>query len=139
MGPASPFALIFLILAFLGTAFGTLNAQQPQKLDAGSTMRAHMMLRQAYSDVKDHYYDPKFRDINLEADFKKSDAGLDVATSNSEAFRIIAAFLFALQDSHTFFIPPSRVSRMDRGFHMEMIGDACSVTQVRPGSDVRPS
>jgi Peptidase family S41 len=132
---ARPFARIALLFLFLDVAFVALNAQQPQKLDAGSTMRAHMMLRQAYSDVKDHYYDPKFRDVNLEANFKKSEAGLDLATSNSEAFRIIAAFLYALQDSHTFFIPPSRVSRMDRGFHMEMIGDGCFVTRIRPGSD----
>jgi carboxyl-terminal processing protease len=132
---ARPFVRVALLLAFLCAAFGTLSAQQPQKMDAASIMRAHMMLRQAYTDVKDHYYDPQFRGINLEANFKKSDAGLDVATSNSEAFRIIAAFLYALQDSHTFFIPPSRVSRMDRGFRMEMVGDACFITHVRPGSD----
>ncbi len=132
---ARPFARVAPLLAFLGTALGTLNAQQPQKLDSASVTRAHMMLRQAYSDVKDHYYDPKFRGLNLEANFQKSDAGLDVATSNGEAFRIIAAFLYALQDSHTFFLPPSRVSRMDRGFRMEMVGDACFVTHIRPGSD----
>jgi hypothetical protein len=132
---ASPFVGIVLFLGFLGTVSGTLNAQQPQKLDSASVMRAHMMLKQAYSDVKDHYYDPKFRNVNLEANFKTSDAGLDQATSNGEAFRIIAAFLYALQDSHTFFIPPARVSRMDRGFRMEMVGDACFVTHIRPGSD----
>ena len=135
MSLARPFARIALFLVLLGTGFVTLNAQQPQKLDAASIMRAHMMLRQAYSDVKDHYYNPKFRGLNLEVNFQKSDAGLNVATSNSEAFRIIAAFLYALQDSHTYFLPPTRVSRMDRGFGMEMVGDACFVTHIRPGSD----
>jgi PDZ domain len=60
---------------------------------------------------------------------------LNTAATNSEAFRIIAAFLAELQDSHTFFLPPSRVHHMDRGFHMEMIGEACFITRVRPGSE----
>ena len=68
---ARPFARVPLLLTFLGTTLVTLNGQQPQKLDSASVTRAHMMLRQAYSDVKDHYYDPKFRDVNLEANFRR--------------------------------------------------------------------
>ena len=129
--------LIALFVIFASGVFGSLNAQQqpPKKLDSTGITRAHMMLRQAHDDLKEHYYDPSYHGVDMEANYKKADEMLNSATSNSEAFRIIAAYLFTLQDSHTFFIPPMRVSQMDRGFHMEMVGDSCFITHVRPGTD----
>ena len=44
-------------------------AQQPPKLDSGDLSRAHMMLRQAYDDVKQNYYDPKYYGVDLEATY----------------------------------------------------------------------
>ena len=47
----------------------------------------------------------------------------------------VAAALDALNDSHTFFLPPSRPNHHDYGFQMQMIGDQGFVVRVRPGSD----
>ena len=40
-----------------------------------------------------------------------------------------------LNDSHTVFFPPSRTGRVEYGWRMQMIGDKCFVTAVKPGSD----
>ncbi len=40
-----------------------------------------------------------------------------------------------LNDSHTFFIPPSRPVRVEYGFRVQMIGDRAFITRVRPGTD----
>jgi C-terminal processing protease CtpA/Prc len=40
-----------------------------------------------------------------------------------------------LNDSHTFFFPPRRPYKHDYGFQMQMIGDRCLVSRVRPQSD----
>jgi C-terminal processing protease CtpA/Prc len=40
-----------------------------------------------------------------------------------------------LDDSHAFFIPPSRTTRTEYGWEMQMVGDKCFVVAVKPGSD----
>ena len=113
-------------------------AQQPQKVQkitSTDLARAHMMLRQAYDDVKKNYYDPKYHGVDLDAVYHQYDTRLDASQTINESFRIIAAFLANLHDSHTFFMPPARVNRSTTGFHMEMVGDKCFVTRIRPGTD----
>ena len=116
-----------------------LAAQQPQqvqKITSTDLARAHMMLRQAYDDVKKNYYDPKYHGVDLDiAVYHQYDTRLDASQTINESFRIIAAFLANLHDSHTFFMPPARVNRSTTGFHMEMVGDKCFVTRIRPGTD----
>lgn len=93
------------------------------------------MLRQVYDDVKKNYYDPKYRGTDLAANYQKYYAMVDQAQTNSAGFRVIAAFLGTLQDSHTYFVPPQRANPSTSGFTMEMVGDKCFVTRIRPGSD----
>lgn len=94
-----------------------------------------MMLRQAHDEVRKNYYDTGFHGVDLDATFHQFDARLDSAQSVNETFRIIAAYLLNLHDSHTFFVPPMRQNRSTPGFSMEMIGDKCFVTRIRPGTD----
>jgi carboxyl-terminal processing protease len=48
---------------------------------------------------------------------------------------IIAQAMLELGDSHTYFIPPPRAESYDYGWRMQMIGEDCFVTGVKPGSD----
>ncbi|MGC2501349.1 MAG: S41 family peptidase [Silvibacterium sp.] len=112
-----------------------MSAQQPQKLDKIDLDRAHMMLRQAYDDVKKNYYDVSYHAVDLDASYRQYDARLDSSQTINQSFRVIAAFLAALHDSHTFFMPPMRANRSTPGFNMEMVGDKCFVTRIRPGTD----
>jgi len=94
-----------------------------------------MMLRTIYEEIKKNYYDPAFHGVALETTYSKVDQALDNSATNTDAFFLIAAFVSTLHDSHTFFTPPERINRMDRGFQMEPIGEACFVTRVKPKTD----
>src|SRR2546423_1539538 len=40
-----------------------------------------------------------------------------------------------VEDSHTYFIPPSRHERIEYGWQMKTVGEKCYVSAVKPGSD----
>jgi C-terminal processing protease CtpA/Prc len=97
--------------------------------------KARLMLKFVRDDVKEHYYDPTFKGVDIEARYKDALAKLEQATSNGQAFGIIAQFMMELDDSHTFFVPPPHAARVDYGWRMQMVGQQCFVTGVKPGSD----
>jgi len=86
-------------------------------------------------DIEKNYYDPSFRGIDLGERFSQADERIKNAKSNGEIFGVIAQALLDFDDSHLFFIPPSRVARVEYGWQMQAIGDKCYVSAVKPGSD----
>ena len=120
-----------LLLASFTSA--TLHSQQ--KMDNYNRDRARAILHDAYDNVKKHYYDPKFHGLDIDARFHQYDQKIVDATSLSQSFGVIAAFLDGLNDSHTFFSPPARPYRMDYGYRLQMYGNDCFVTRVRPETD----
>lgn len=112
---------------------GTLNSQQ--KMDSINLDRSRGMLHDAYDDLKKHYYDPKYHGLDIDARFREYDEKIKNASDLSQALGVVAAFLDGLNDSHTFFRPPSRPYRVDYGFRIKMFGDDCFVARVRPGTD----
>jgi carboxyl-terminal processing protease len=111
-------------------------SQQPApKIDSFELQRDHLMLRQIYEDIRKNYYDPTFHGVDLDKAFQQFDARLNTAQSPNEAFRVMAAFMLNLRDSHTFFEPPARKNRSTPGYFMQMIGDKCFITRIRPGTD----
>jgi carboxyl-terminal processing protease len=136
MRPSRVCSLVMLsALFFVSASSGTVYAQQPQRLDSIDLDHAHVILRQAYEDVAKNYFDPKYHGLDLKATYLQYDAKLNSARSVGESYRIIAAFLDKLHDSHTFLLPPARSNRSTIGFRMEMVGDKCFVTRIRPGTD----
>src|SRR5580658_5234587 len=123
--------IVALLLAALPSA--TLLSQQ--NMDSFNRDRARAILHDAYDNVKKHYYDPKFHGLDLDARFHQYDEKIGDASSISQSFGAIAAFLDGLNDSHTFFTPPSRPYRVDYGYRIQMYGNDCFVTRVRPGTD----
>ena len=97
--------------------------------------RSRTMLRAIKEDIKKHYYDPTFRGMNLDERFKQADEKLKTSNDRSHMFGVIAQVLIELDDSHTYFFPPGRTSRVDYGWRMQMVGDNCYISPVRPGSD----
>lgn len=97
--------------------------------------RGRDMLREIKSEIKKNYYDPTFRGLDIEAIFKEADELLKKADSAGQIYGIIARALLQFNDSHTFFIAPSRVARLDYGWTMEAVGDKCYISAVKPGSD----
>jgi C-terminal processing protease CtpA/Prc len=123
-----------LSLSFLSTG---LSAQQapPAQISSSDIQRAHLMLRQSYDEIRKNYYDTSFHAVDLEKVFQQYNARLDASKSINETFRVIGAFVLSLHDSHTFFMPPTRTNHSTPGFLMQMIGDKCFVTHIRPGTD----
>lgn len=111
------------------------RAQQQQKLSKDEQTRISDMMRAAHDDVKKYYYDPKLGSLDWDARYKQYDAKIENAHNLGDGFRIVAAFLGGLKDSHTFFIPPERANRYEAGYRMTLEGNDCFITQVRPGTD----
>ena len=120
-----------LVLAALPIA----SLRSQQKMDATNLARAQGMLRDAYDNVKKYYYDPKYHGVDIDARYHDYNAKIQNATSLSQSFSLIASYLDALHDTHTFFIPPSRPYRLEYGYRLQMYGDTCFITRVRPGTD----
>jgi carboxyl-terminal processing protease len=114
------------------------NAQpQQRKLSGVDRDRGLEMLEKIEEDLSDNYYDPKFHGMDVDARFKIAKERIKNAVSNGEIFSVIAQVLVELDDSHTYFLPPNRVLRVDYGWRMQVIGDKCYVTAVKPGSDAQ--
>jgi C-terminal processing protease CtpA/Prc len=125
-------SLAFVLAAL---AVSTAAQQDQQKISKFELERARDMLRTIANDVKKHYYDPKLHGVDWEANVKAADQRIEAASSLNHALSEIAAALDSLNDSHTFFLPPSRPYKHDYGWRIQMVGDKCFVMQVRPQSD----
>jgi C-terminal processing protease CtpA/Prc len=123
---ASAVAIVFFS-GYIGSARQTLPANQRGQ--------AKRMLATIHSAIRDNYYDRTFHGIDLETHFRTAAVKLDEARSISHAYGIIAQALIEFDDSHTYFIPPMRPISVEYGWQMRMVGDACYVTAVKPGSD----
>lgn len=121
--------LLILIAATVISVFG----QSPPS--AFERDRARTMLNIIKNDIKKNYYDPNFHGMDLEARFKEAEEKIKVATSQNHILGIIAQAVIDLDDSHTYFIPPSRPYTIEYGWQMQMVGDKCLVVAVKPGSD----
>jgi len=106
-----------------------------QKLESKDRQRGQIMLDRIKDELKKNYYDPNFRGMNLDARFQTASNKIKEAESVGQVFGIIAQVLIELDDTHTFFLPPGRVTDTDYGWTMMMVGDRCYVTSVDEGSD----
>lgn len=127
-------AIVCLAIAGLFLWVGSLPANG-QGVSSFDRNRGHVMLKALKSDIKKNYYDPAFRGIDLEARFKTADEKIDGAASVGQVFGIVAQVLLEFDDSHLFFIPPQRANATDYGWQMQVNGDRCFVSAVKPGSD----
>jgi C-terminal processing protease CtpA/Prc len=114
-------------------AFFTTNAWC-QNITSIDRDRAQSMLLAISSDIKKHYYDPKFHGLNWDANIEEMKRRIKTSDSMARAYSEVAAALDALNDSHTFFLPPTYVKRHDYGWQAQVIGDRCFVIRVKPGS-----
>jgi C-terminal processing protease CtpA/Prc len=138
-------ATVALAMGCIGVPASTAAAQTEQLLEEAAKHNKPMdeagraalnaMLKQAYEDVKQHYYEPSFRGLDWDGLYRQYQARMAKLNNTGEGFRLIAAFLGELKDSHTFFSPPTRARHFDLGFRMQLEGNRTFITRVRPGSD----
>ncbi len=97
--------------------------------------RGKEMLRTIKQALKDGYYDPAFRGLDLDAKFKEAEKQISEARSTAQINAIVAQTLLEFDDSHTRFFPPDLEVGVEFGFQMQMIGDTCFVVDVKSTSD----
>ena len=114
------------------------HAQQPaptiSKYDKGASLT---MLRQMKADLRDNYFDKAYRGMDLDRVFGEAEERLKASMSPIETTTILADVLLRLNDSHTVFVPPDRVTRVDYGWTAIVVGDEPFVHAVKEGSDAR--
>lgn len=132
--PFAPKLLSVVSLAMVILA-PTATAQAQEKVQDKDRDRGQIMLRRIKDKLKNNYYDPKFRGMDLDARFKTAEEKIKTATSVGQIFGTIAQVLVELDDSHTFFLPPGRAYTNEYGWKMQIVGDRCFVSSVDKGSD----
>lgn len=106
-----------------------------QQITSNDLEYAEGMLSQVHQVLKQNYYDTSFHGIDIDQRYKTYRELLKNAKTIGAAYRVIEAYLAGLNDSHTVFIPPPNSKRVTYGFRLQMIGDKCFITDVRPGTD----
>ena len=93
------------------------------------------MLKTVGDEVRKHYFDPRYKGVDLNAELDAARQRIAKVNSMNMALSNIAAALDPLDDSHTFFVPPQHAARYETGWLYQMVGNHCFITQVRPQSD----
>lgn len=125
-----------LLVLLLQTAFfQSICFAQAKEMSNDERHQMDVMLSQVSTDVAKHYYDPKLHGVDWQAKISAAREQVKQEKSLNMAMAHIAAALDSLNDSHTFLIPPRRPYVLDHGWAIEMIGDKCFVTHVRPNQD----
>ncbi len=78
-----------------------------QNLKAESILHQNI-LKDIKNDIKEKYYDPKFRGVDLEENFKKTSDLIKNASSSDEMMDLIARFCLLFEDSHFVFSPAAK-------------------------------
>ena len=74
-----------------------------------------LILKNAKTEIKKHYYDVKYHGIDLEEQFKKAEEKVKQAQNTGQLMGIIAQTLLDFNDSHLF-SPPQANSVFSRFF-----------------------
>jgi C-terminal processing protease CtpA/Prc len=132
-GPIRHAFSLYLVAVALVLGAGSLLAQQ--KMSGSDMDLARGILHDAREAVKKNYYDPKYHGVDLDERYRQFDDRIKNSPSIGEGFRMVAAYLDGLKDSHTYFQPPDRANRQDYGFRMQLVGEKAYVVRTRPGTD----
>jgi C-terminal processing protease CtpA/Prc len=130
-----PLLLLFVLIP----TFAISQEPEKPKKTTGETKRfrsdAVAMLDEMKGALKEHYYDAKFRGINLDERFAAAKERVRTLDYNWQIYRVLVQVLMELNDSHTNFRVPPRTDFFDYGFSMQMIGNDCFVVSVKKDSD----
>ena len=96
---------------------------------------AEECIKRVAREVQEKYYDPSLHGVDLKTRAKEATERIAKVHTLSEVYGVTAWMLEALNDSHTFFIPPARPYDVQHGWEFGFVGDKCYITAVKPDSD----
>ena len=123
---------LLIVLALLAITAVNASAQKARKFDIEQWRD---ILRIVKSELKSSYYDPTFHGMDSDARFQLADEKMKNAASLDQLVGIVAQALLDLNDSHTYFLPPYNLTRVEYGWRMRAVGADCYVGAIKPGSD----
>jgi carboxyl-terminal processing protease len=107
-----------------------LLAEDPH-LDRG---RMHDMLNVVAKDIEKYFYDPGLKGLDWKALTAAAHEKINSAKTNGDMLTAIFSLVDKLQDSHTQFDPPSRVSHPLYGFFAKPFGDEVRIYRIKARS-----
>jgi C-terminal processing protease CtpA/Prc len=110
-------------------------AADDKGLNFGQRDAAEECIKTVAREVQERYYDPSLHGADLKDRAKEATERIGKVHTLSEVYGLIAWMLEALNDSHTFFIPPARPYDVQHGWEFGFVGDKCYITAVKPDSD----
>lgn len=133
-------ATSFCLLAFLAlSAVQTIPAQKElydKKSDPSKNRNEGLrILNKVEGILEEYYFDPNYKGIDLKKRVEQAREQIKTQEYRWQIHRTIAQVLLDFDDSHTSFLPPDRLYRVEYGFSMMIIGNDSFVTDVKKGSD----
>src|SRR5215204_3110856 len=119
-------ALLFAVFTLKSHSQATNSAMDLKS----SRLMYQNILKTIKDDIKNKYFDSKLGGVDIEANSKKAGELINEAKSIEEMADIIARFLYPFNDSHLFFIPPSKTTKVEYGWEMMFVGDKVFITKV---------
>lgn len=92
--------------------------------------RTKDILKVVSDHIEKEYYDPSLKGLNWKEQVEQTKARIDRAKNVGEMQTAIFALVDKLHDSHTKFLPPGHVRRMDFGFQAKPFGENILVYQL---------
>lgn len=132
---SSPWLRRFFLLLVGGITVLSFAAASSAQSIGLQRERARGILKVIRADIEKNYYDQTFHGVDLDAVFREADELMKKAESGGQLYGIIARSLMQFNDSHLYFAPPARSSKVERGWSMQAIGDKTYISSVKPGSD----
>ena len=117
-------------LVCLSTPFTAIS-----QLSSGDRDTSITMLDMARDVIKKNYFDPAYRGIDVDFVFDQVKGRMQAAPNRDSLMMLVASATLALDDSHTYFLPPSRAAEIDYGWTVGLVGDEAFITHVKPRSD----
>jgi C-terminal processing protease CtpA/Prc len=124
-------ALVLFIFTFKSFSQATSSAITLK----ASRLMYQNILKTIEDDIKNKYFDSNLGGVDIEGNSKKAGDLINEAKSIEEMADIIARFLYPFNDSHLFFIPPSKTTKIEYGWEMKFVGDKAFVVKVDEDSD----
>lgn len=133
-------SLIAMMMAFILFGHATIEslAQDSPKLTReakNARSQSLEILDEMEEILKEYYYDPKFKGIDLKQRISAAKERIKTLEFNWQMYRVLAQVLMDFDDSHTNLLLPPRSDYFQYGVSWQMIGDSCFVTSVKKGSD----
>jgi carboxyl-terminal processing protease len=98
-------------------------------------VRSRMMeiLNEVAADVKQNYYDPTLKGVDWKSAVEVARERIRRAEDEGEMAAAISGLLARLDDSHTYFLRPTRLQPVIFGFRAKAFGDDVRIYEIMPG------